>query len=158
MRCCRLLARSSGVNIAHVRSTIQELLAREHHFGKEMMLSVNFTSEPYVVPNTVDSIAFPFKVRHEGTDTSGGLHVGMMSALADVYTTLHLWGVAPAQKHVSVDFNVVVHQPLLPAHDAEMITRVSKFGKRLAFTEFRVVDRADPSIVFASGTHTKAIL
>jgi acyl-coenzyme A thioesterase PaaI-like protein len=102
-------------------------------------------------------LRFPLTVSEALTDDSGGVNVGAYAALADVFTTSHLWAQDPAASHVSLGFTLQVLDSAPASGRIYCDSTVLKVGKRVAFTEFRFTSE-DGSVTYAEGTHTKAMV
>jgi uncharacterized protein (TIGR00369 family) len=104
-----------------------------------------------------ESLVFPFTVTLEVTNGFEQLHGGAYAALADVFTTAHLWGLRPESAHVSMDFNVQYYKGIPVGTDVHCVTRVTKLGNKVAFTHFSFVD-ATSGAIHCEGSHTKAMV
>ena len=128
-------------------------------FGMSLLQDV--VTQPAVLVSDVGSdivsLQFPFTVTKGATNKYAALHGGAFAALADVFTTAHLWGLQPTSSHVSVDFNIQYSAGAPMGSRVVCVTDVPKAGARLAFTKFSFRS-ADGKILYAEGTHTKAIL
>lgn len=102
-------------------------------------------------------LAFPFSIDESMTNRFDALHGGAYAALADVFTTAHLWGLEPSASHVSVDFNIQYYKGCPRGTAVQCVTDTPRVGGRLAYTRFSFVDR-ESGTVFAEGTHTKAMI
>lgn len=101
-------------------------------------------------------MVFPFTGGKEATNAFKSMHGGALASLADMFTTLHLWGQDPQSRHVSVNFDIHYLAAAPVGGQFECITRIVKKGKRLCFTEFTFVNPAGD--VLCKGTHTKAFI
>lgn len=102
-------------------------------------------------------MVFPFAGGKDACNAFKSIHGGALAALADMFTTLHLWGQDPQSRHVSVNFDIQYLSAAKAGGSFECVTRVTKRGKRLAFTEFQFVDQKTGEVV-CHGTHTKAFI
>jgi uncharacterized protein (TIGR00369 family) len=129
--------------------------AREAHqgtFGMSMTKSVAMRAP---VLGDSGTLEFPFTVVPEVCNSYAALHGGAYAALADVFTTAHLWGVEPHASHVSMDFSIQYYAALPAGTQATCVTKISRLGGRVAFTSFSF--RSPDGTIHAEGTHTKAI-
>lgn len=122
--------------------TFQLFSARnDKHHHRNQIISTNNDLQPF------SSTASPFgcfagTVSGESCDTKGQIHTGVLATLADVESSIHLWGLAgPKSIHVSVgiDLNFTAPGKLTPPMEGErllLLTRSPKIGKQLAFLEF----------------------
>ena len=101
-------------------------------------------------------VVFPITVTDDSLNAFKSMHGGAIATLADIFTTIHLWGLEPESKHVSAAFDISYLRPLPAAALVSCKTRVVKKGKRLAFTEFVFTDPSGTAL--AKGTHTKAFI
>lgn len=104
-----------------------------------------------------EDLVFPVKATKHVTNAFRSMHGGALASLADMFTTLHLWGHDLDSRHVSVSFDIQFLAAAVVDGDFECVTRVTKRGKRLAFTEFSFLNKATGEVV-CRGTHTKAFI
>lgn len=102
-------------------------------------------------------LIFPITAGKGATNAFHSMHGGALASLADMFTTLHLWGEDPQSRHVSVSFDIQYLAAAQVGKDFECHTKIVKKGKRLAFTEFEFRDKETQDIV-CKGTHTKAFI
>ena len=107
------------------------------------------------------TLVFPFFAKRASVSNSfHSVHGGALAALADVFTTCHLWGCYPTRSHVSLSLNVAYLNAAPVDTDLACVTRVVKAGQRVAFTQFCFVSTVGgltPRVV-AEGAHEKAFL
>jgi uncharacterized protein (TIGR00369 family) len=147
----RSLARSLA---SRCSASAANFLATATGFGADTLALVKF--DPSTVEERESWIVFPLVVADESQNAFRSMHGGAVATLADVFTTVHLWGLDPESKHVSAVFDVSYLRPLTAGSTVSCMTRVVKKGKRLAFTEFQFVD--SKNTVLARGTHIKAFI
>lgn len=98
---------------------------------------------------------FASTVAQEHSDATNHIHTGILATLADVQTSLHLWGlVGPKSLHVSVgiDLNFCAPQELeapKPGERLVCLTRSPKVGKQLAFLEYSLYTISDATLMNA---------
>lgn len=126
-------------------------------FGRSLFTLVGFSPDK-ITDGSDGRMHFTFKPPQEACSAYGTVHSSVYGGLADMFTTIHLWGLQPHTSHVSIVLDVKFLNPAQPSEDILCCTRVLRFGKKLAFTEFVFCDAKQPSVVFAKGTHTKAIV
>lgn len=144
-----------------------------------------------------DELIFPFLITPRVSNVFGTQHGGAWSTLADVFTTIHLWsrdvveggnsvtgGRTPGggRAHVSINLNVNFISAGRVGTQVFCRSKIVKFGRRVAFTEFvfeTVKQRPQKStkatpvteqplqpqppfsseiVKYANGSHTKAVV
>lgn len=133
-------------------------------YGQQLVRAVDFkpdtiSDQLVVVPGDIErlTLIFPFLVTADACNGVGSCHGGVLSSLADVFTTVHLWGLEPERKHVSVNLDVNFLAAAFKDSTVECHTTVSRMGKRLSFTDFRFID-VNSQKLLATGTHNKAYI
>ena len=127
-------------------------------FGPAVLDRAHFDASKILVrPSTPNHLVFPFTATPDVCNAFQSAHGGALATLGDIFTTIHLWGMEPGSRHVSVGFSIQFLSAAEVGKQFECRTAVAKKGKRLAFTEFQFVDTASGSVV-ATGSHTKSFL
>ena len=139
---------------ARCEASARMLMSNSGQFGADTLALVKF--DPSTITQNDSCISFPLEVTDDSLNAFQSMHGGAVATLADVFTTIHLWGLEPGSKHVSAGLEVSYLRPLPAAARVSCRTRVVKKGKRLAFTEFSFVD--EEGTVLSKGTHTKAFI
>jgi acyl-coenzyme A thioesterase 13 len=105
-------------------------------------------------------LVFPFTVAPGVTNAFGTMHGGNYAALADVFTSLHLWGMAADVNHVSTAFSIDYMAAAPAGGRVECVTTVVKRGRSVGFTkfEFVLVGADGKRTLCATGTHTKSMI
>lgn len=150
----RSCLRLSLTSIADKR--LQKLMD-EHtgSFGAELLRDVQIQPAREVSVKGRTMLVFPLRVLPSVSNSFNALHGGAYAALADVFTTVHLWSIDPKSKHVSADFNIQYYAGSPVGSEVTCVTEVTKMGKRLSFTRFTFECDGKP---VAEGSHTKAML
>jgi uncharacterized protein (TIGR00369 family) len=134
---------------------IEEASAKHRgSFGMELLKTARADEVIEVEPT---KLRFFFTVVPEMTNGFDQLHGGAYAALADVFTTAHLWGLQPEVAHVSMDFNVQYFRGIPVGTRVACETRATKVGGKVAFTHFSFIDPAEGTR-FCEGSHTKAMV
>jgi uncharacterized protein (TIGR00369 family) len=154
---CPLLSSVSQQTVLrHTIESAERLLHTEAPiFAPAMLGHVEF--QPRKVTQRGAAMVFPFHGGKQACNAFQSVHGGALAALADMFTTLHLWGQEPQSRHVSVNLDIQYLSAAKVGGSFECVTRVTKKGKRLAFTEFEFFDQKSGDIV-CKGTHTKAFI
>lgn len=127
-------------------------------FGPAVLDKAHFDGRQIRVnPNTPYDLTFPFTATPNICNAFKSAHGGALATLGDVFTTIHLWGLDPTSRHVSVGFSVQFLSAAEVGKLFECRTSITKKGRRIAFTEFQFVDAASGTVV-ATGSHTKSFL
>lgn len=127
-------------------------------FGPAVLDRAHFDASKIAVRSTTPfHLVFPFTATPNVCNAFQSAHGGALATLGDIFTTIHLWGLDPNSRHVSVGFSIEFLSAAEVGKGFECRTAVTKKGKRLAFTEFQFVDVASGSVV-ATGKHTKSFL
>jgi acyl-coenzyme A thioesterase PaaI-like protein len=133
-------------------------------FGQNLIRMVEFKPDniraaaiPADADPTTGALIFPFLAKPEGCLPNRGCHSGLLASLADVFTTVHLWGLDLERRHVSVNLEVNILHETLPGACLECHTSVLRNGKRLAFTSFSFVE-CGSGLLIANGIHNKAYI
>ena len=156
----RLLLKKACPNVVATRCATSALafMDKPNLFGPETLREVKFSASDISAAATADgTIVFPFHVSGDTTNCFNSMHGGALATLADVFTTIHLWGLDSEKRHVSANFEISYISPALSNSVVECRTRVTKDGKRLAFTEFEFVEKSGGKML-AKGSHTKAYI
>lgn len=142
--------------LRHTIESAERLLHAEAPiFAPAMLGHVEF--QPRRVSHRGSCMVFPFVGGKDATNAFKSIHGGALAALADMFTTLHLWGLDPQSRHVSVNLDIQYLAAAKTGGKFECVTSITKRGKRLAFTEFQFFDQKTGEVV-CKGTHTKAFV
>lgn len=109
-------------------------------------------------PSDRNSLTWPFTAESMSLNRHGTLHGGVAVKLIDTFSSLHLSGLIDSTAHVSVNLNVSFLKAVPGGRRVLLKTYVVKHGRSMAFLEARIVDAADPSMVYVTATHSKAVL
>lgn len=151
------LTRFTAQIVLNARESAERLLhASAPIYAPDVLSRVRF--EPSKIYHESRSVlVFPLVAGKEAANAFRSLHGGALASLADMFTTLHLWGEDPQSRHVSVSFDIQYLAAAMVGKEFECLTKIVKKGKRLAFTEFEFRDRQTKEVV-CKGTHTKAFI
>ena len=156
--------RANAISAVEKYLTVQED-GFDRRYGQDLIRAVEFKAEgiqeietAFGLPMTPDvALTFPFHVTEMACNGVGSCHGGVLSSLADVFTTVHLWGLEPGRKHVSVNLELDFMCAALTNTRVQCNTVVMRRGKKLAFTSFSFVDERTGQLL-AKGSHTKAYI
>ena len=106
-------------------------------------------------------LLFPLATTPAGANVYGSTHGGLLLSLTDVLTSLHI--IHALQRpviHVSVSLTTNFAAAMPAGADRAVVarSRVTRRGRSMVFTTIDYVDALHPGVVFAHGSHTKAIV
>ncbi|XP_070556357.1 acyl-coenzyme A thioesterase 13-like [Ptychodera flava] len=142
------MASAAGNSLLQSVRQIFKYLTSGPGFDKVMKTARVVSAEP-------GRCKFEMKVEPDHTNRGGTLHGGLTATVIDTVTTAALMTAEGGSPGVSVDLNVTY---IRAAKEGETVTfdgRVSKLGKRLAFTTCDVTNESGALI--AQGRHTKYV-
>jgi acyl-coenzyme A thioesterase 13 len=146
-RCSSFLARAKEAEDASV------LLGRFKSAGRfDRCLETAGMSCLHIGP---DGVECELTVTEELSNNFGSLHGGATSTLVDVVGTMALLGRDPRRPGVSVEMNQSFCAAAAQGERLIVEGKVTKYGKRLGFTEVTVRSAERPERVVAIGRHTK---
>ena len=137
---------------------IKSLLGNhDSSFGHRVVNSVKFVPDTGIKVDEISKeLQFSFVVTPDACNGMPSLHGGAAATLADVFTTVHLWGIDPESKHVSTSLELAYGAAGLLGSELTLHSRVTKMGRSLAFINFDI--RNQNQEVLVSGTHIKSML
>eukprot|EP00758_Cryptobia_borreli_P014824 Tbor_TRINITY_DN5963_c0_g3::TRINITY_DN5963_c0_g3_i1::g.19295::m.19295/K17362/ACOT13; acyl-coenzyme A thioesterase 13 len=126
-------------------------------FGYSILQSVRFDPEVdvYQCPKS-DELIFSFRVTEDCCNSMNSLHEGSIATLADIFTTIHLWGIKPDKSHVSTNLNISYLQGAMCGTEAKLKSKVVRYAGSFAFVDFSVTN--ETGLLLATGTHIKYVI
>ena len=126
-------------------------------WGHRVTNTVKFVPETGIKVDEISKeVQFSFTVTPDSCNGMPSLHGGAAATLADVFTTVHLWGIDPASKHVSTSLELSYGGAGELGAELTLHSRVTKMGRSLAFINFDI--RNQKQEILVSGTHIKSML
>jgi len=154
---CLVLSDSLPPSVIAARIAIEKLMIQNPGtFGSNLLRSVDFCPDKISVDES-GRMLFPFHATPGVGNIFDTVHGGAWSSFADVFTTVHLWGIRPEMNHVSITLSLSFFSSAKIGQDIVCRTTAQKVGKRVAFTEFSFEDSASGQVL-VSGSHVKSFV
>lgn len=138
-------------------SAAEKLLAgHPNSFGRNLLSIINFNPQNLKVDEKTNELKLRFTPSAASCNGVKSMHGGAIATLADVFTTIHLWGQKPEVQTVSTSLDLSYIAAVYRDTEFIAVSRVVKFGKSLAFTEFEIQNDKGESMVTVF--HQKAVI
>eukprot|EP00744_Colponema_vietnamica_P014201 GILI01019894.1.p1 GENE.GILI01019894.1~~GILI01019894.1.p1 ORF type:complete len:153 (+),score=32.51 GILI01019894.1:76-534(+) len=132
------------------------LAAHPTSFGRNLLSVINFNPQQLTIDEKTNELKLRFTPTAESCNGVKSMHGGAIATFADVFTTIHLWGQKPEVQTVSTSLDLSYISAVFRDKEFIAVSRVVKFGKSLAFTEFEIQN--DKGEAMVTGSHQKAVI
>ena len=132
------------------------LVGHPKSFGRNLLSVINFNPHDLRIDPRTNELQLRFKPSSQSCNAVRSMHGGAIATLADVFTTIHLWGEKPDVQSVSTSLDLNYISAVFKDKEFIAVSRVVKFGRSVAFTEFEIRNEKGEAMV--TGAHQKAII